>query len=105
MIEAGQVDGGASELQLFWHIIVPEMRPALSVVITTMLMNVLKIFDIIYVMTNGNYGTEVIANRMFKEMFQFANTGRASAIAVVLFVMIIPVMYFNIRQKLQGGEG
>lgn len=101
MIEAGQVDG-ASELQLFWHIIVPEMRPALSVVITTMLMNVLKIFDIIYVMTNGNYGTEVIANRMFKEMFQFANTGRASAIAVVLFVMIIPVMYFNIRQKLQG---
>ncbi len=101
MIEAGQVDG-ASELQLFWHIIVPELRPALSVVITTMLMNVLKIFDIIYVMTNGNYGTEVIANRMFKEMFQFANTGRASAIAVVLFVMIIPVMYFNIRQKLQG---
>lgn len=103
MIEAGQVDG-ASELQLFWHIIVPEMRPALSVVITTMLMNVLKIFDIIYVMTNGNYGTEVIANRMFKEMFQFANTGRASAIAVVLFLMIIPVMYFNIRQKLQGEE-
>jgi len=66
-------------------------------------MNVLKIFDIIYVMTNGNYGTEVIANRMFKEMFQFANTGRASAIAVVLFVMIIPVMYVNTRQKTTGG--
>jgi len=53
-------------------------------------------------MTNGNFGTEVIANRMFKEMFQFANTGRASAIAVVLFLMIVPIMYFNIRQKLRG---
>ncbi|MDI9440539.1 MAG: sugar ABC transporter permease [Firmicutes bacterium] len=101
LMEAGRVDG-ANELQLFWHVVLPELRPALTVVITTMLMNVLKIFDIIYVMTNGNYGTEVIANRMFKEMFQFANTGRASAIAVVLFVMIIPVMYVNTRQKLQG---
>lgn len=101
LLEAGQVDG-AKELQLFWHIVIPEMKPALAVVITTMLVNVLKIFDIIYVMTNGNFGTEVIANRMFKEMFQFGNTGRASAIAVVLFLMIIPIMYFNIRQKLKG---
>ena len=101
LIEASKVDG-ASELQVFWHIIIPEMRPTLTMVITTMLVNVLKIFDIIYVMTNGNFGTEVVANRMFKEMFQFANTGRASAIAVILFVMIIPIMYGNIRQKLKG---
>lgn len=101
LIEAGQVDG-ANEWQVFRHIIVPEMRPALSMVITTMLVNVLKIFDIIYVMTNGNYRTEVIANRMYKEMFQFSNPGRASAIAVVLFLIIIPIMYANIRQKLRG---
>lgn len=101
LLEAGQVDG-ASALQLFRHITIPEMRPALTVVVTTMLVNVLKIFDIIYVMTNGNYGTEVIANRMFKEMFQYANTGRASSIAVVLFLIIIPIMYANIRQKLKG---
>ena len=101
LMEAGQVDG-ANDWQVFRHIIIPEMRPALTMVTTTMLVNVLKIFDIIHVMTNGNYGTEVIANRMFKEMFQFANTGRASAIAVVLFVMIIPIMYANIRQKLKG---
>lgn len=101
LIDASKVDG-ANELQVFRHIIIPEMRPALTMVVTTMLVNVLKIFDIIYVMTNGNFGTEVIANRMFKEMFQFANTGRASAIAVVLFVMIIPIMYGNIRQKLKG---
>lgn len=101
LLEAGQMDG-ANELQLFWHVIIPEMKPALTVVVTTMLVNVLKIFDIIYVMTNGNFGTEVIANRMFKEMFQFANTGRASAIAVVLFLLIIPIMFFNIRDKLRG---
>ncbi len=101
LMEAGQVDG-ANDWQVFRHIIIPEMRPALTMVTTTMLVNVLKIFDIIYVMTNGNFGTEVIANRMFKEMFQFANTGRASAIAVVLFVIIIPIMYANIRQKLKG---
>ena len=101
LMEAGQVDG-ANDWQVFRHIIVPEMRPALTMVTTTMLVNVLKIFDIIYVMTNGNFGTEVIANRMFKEMFQYANTGRASAIAVVLFMMIIPIMYANVRQKLKG---
>ncbi|NLM39486.1 MAG: sugar ABC transporter permease [Firmicutes bacterium] len=101
LLEAGQVDG-ANDLQLFWHVIIPEMKPSLTVVVTTMLVNVLKIFDIIYVMTNGNYGTEVIANRMYKEMFQFANTGRASAIAVVLFLIIIPVMYANVREKLKG---
>jgi alpha-glucoside transport system permease protein len=102
LVEAAAVDG-ANELQVFRHITLPELRPALTMVITTMLVNVLKIFDIIYVMTNGNFGTEVIANRMFKEMFQFANTGRASAIAVVLFLMIIPIMYANIRQKLREG--
>ena len=80
-----------------WHM------TTITMVITTMLVNVLKIFDIIYVMTNGNFGTEVIANRMFKEMFQFSNTGRASAIAVVLFFMIIPIMYANVRQKLREG--
>jgi alpha-glucoside transport system permease protein len=101
LLEAGQVDG-ANDWQVFRHIIIPEMRPALTMVTTTMLVNVLKIFDIIYVMTNGNFGTEVIANRMFKEMFQYANTGRASAIAVVLFLMIIPIMFANIRQKLKG---
>lgn len=102
LVEAAAVDG-ANELQVFRHITIPELKPALTMVITTMLVNVLKIFDIIYVMTNGNFGTEVIANRMFKEMFQFSNTGRASAIAVVLFLMIIPIMYANIRQKLREG--
>jgi len=63
------------------------MKPTLAVVATTMTINVLKVFDIVYVMTNGNFDTEVIANRMYKEMFIFRNYGRASSIAV-LFAFI-----------------
>ncbi|GAH85200.1 unnamed protein product [marine sediment metagenome] len=59
---------------------------------------VLKVFDIIYVMTNGNFGTEVIANRMYKEMFQFGNFGRSSAIAVVLLVLVLPMMLLNMHR-------
>jgi len=97
LLEAARVDG-ASEWQVFWKIIIPTMKPTLAVVTTTMIINVLKVFDIVYVMTNGNYGTEVIANRMYKEMFHFRNFGRASAIAVVLLVAIVPVMMVNIRR-------
>jgi alpha-glucoside transport system permease protein len=74
------------------------LQSTIAVVITTMVINVLKIFDIVYVLTNGNLGTDVIANRMYKEMFNFRNFGRASAIAVVLFLAVIPVMIYNIRR-------
>jgi alpha-glucoside transport system permease protein len=70
----------------------------IAVVATTMIINALKAFDIVYVMTNGNFNTDVIANRMYKEMFNFNNFGRASAIAVVLLLAIIPVMLFNVRR-------
>lgn len=103
LIEAGRVDG-ANEWQVFRHIIIPSMMPTILAVTTTMVVNVLKIFDIVYVMTNGNYGTEVIANRMYKEMFQYRNYGRASAIAVVLFVLIIPAIVMNIR-RMRREEG
>jgi len=79
------------------------MKSTIAVVATTMVVNVLKIFDIVYVMTNGNFRTEVIANRMYKEMFQFRNYGRASAIAVVLFLLIIPVIFINIK-RMRGEE-
>ncbi len=97
LIEAARVDG-ASEWQIFWRVILPLMKPTLAVVTTTMIINVLKVFDIVYVMTNGDFGTEVIANRMYKEMFHFRNFGRASAIAVILLLAIIPVMLGNIRR-------
>lgn len=97
LLEAARVDG-ANEFQVFWHIILPVMKPTIAVVATTMVINVLKVFDIIYVMTNGAHGTEVVANRMYKEMFHFNNFGRASAIAVILLLAIIPVMIINIKR-------
>jgi alpha-glucoside transport system permease protein len=58
----------------------------------------LKAFDIVYVLTNGNFNTDVIANLMYKQMFNFTDFGRASAIATVLLAAIVPVMLFNIRR-------
>jgi alpha-glucoside transport system permease protein len=97
IIEAAHVDG-ANGWQAFWQITVPQIMPTITVVITTMVINVLKIFDIVYVMTGGNYGTETIANRMYIEMYTNFKTGRATAIAVILIVAIIPFMIFNIRR-------
>jgi alpha-glucoside transport system permease protein len=97
MLEAARVDG-ANEWRVFWSIIVPTIMPTIAVVITTMVINVLKIFDIVYVMTGGNYGTEVIANRMYIEMYNSQQAGRATAIAVILIAVIIPAMFYNIRR-------
>ncbi len=97
LIEAARVDG-ATEWQIFRWVTLPLMVPTIAVVTTTMVINVLKVFDVVYVMTNGDFGTEVLANRMYKEMFNFRNYGRASAIAVILLLAIIPVMLLNIRR-------
>jgi alpha-glucoside transport system permease protein len=102
LLEAARIDG-ANEFQVFFRITVPLLWPTITVVATTLIINVLKVFDIVYVMTNGNLGTEVIANRMYKEMFNYQNFGSASALAVVLLVAIIPVMVLNIKRF--GGQG
>jgi alpha-glucoside transport system permease protein len=97
LLEAARVDG-ATELQVFARIILPIMSPTIAVVATTIVITALKAFDIVYVMTAGNYGTDVIANRMYEEMFNNTNFGRASAIAVVLLLAIVPVMLININR-------
>lgn len=97
ILEAGRVDG-ATEWQVFLQIMLPQIMPTVTVVVTTMVINVLKIFDIVYVMTGGNYGTEVIANRMYIEMYTSFRTGRAAAIAIVLIAVIVPAMILNIRR-------
>jgi alpha-glucoside transport system permease protein len=95
--EAARVDG-ATEWQVFRKITFPLLRPTLAVVSTTMIITSLKTFDIVYTLTNGNYDTQVVANLMVKEMFTFGDFGRASAVAVVLLLAIVPIMAFNIRQ-------
>jgi len=97
VLEASRVDG-ANEWQIFRYVILPLISPTVAVVTTTMIIFALKAFDIVYVMTNGNFDTEVIANRMYKEMFNFRHFGRAAAIAVVLLLAIVPVMLMNIRR-------
>lgn len=97
LLEAARVDG-ANEWQVFRKVTFPLLGPTLAVVSTTMIITSLKTFDIVYTLTNGNYDTEVIANLMIKEMFTFGDFGRASAVAVVLLLAIVPIMAFNIRQ-------
>ncbi len=104
ILEAANVDG-ASAFQSFWNVTLPTIMPTIIVVTTTMIINVLKIFDIVYVMTGGNYGTDVIANRMYQEQYTAFNTGRAAAIAVVLIVVVLPAMYMNIRRFVAEERG
>lgn len=97
IVEAAHIDG-ASEFVMFWRITVPMISPTLGVVVTTMIINILKIFDVVYVMTGGNYHSSVVAVEFYNQLFNFGNYGQASALAMLLMVAIIPVMYFNIRQ-------
>lgn len=97
LLEAARIDG-AGEWQIFRHITFPLLASTVAVVGTTILISVLKIFDIVYVMTNGNFNTEVIANRMYKELFTYSNNGHAAVIATILLIFTIPIMLINIRR-------
>jgi alpha-glucoside transport system permease protein len=97
VLEAARVDG-ANEWHLFWQIKIPLLSSTIAVVATTTIISALKTFDIVYVMTNGNYNTDVVARLMYQELFNVRDYGRASAIAVVLLVAIVPIMIINIRR-------
>ncbi len=102
LLEAARIDG-ASEIQIFFRVLVPYIWSAILTVATTIFISILKVFDIVYVMTSGNFETEVIANRMFVEMFNFRNFGRASALAVILLLVVVPIMIVNIRNLRRQG--
>ena len=96
IIEAARLDG-ASERQIFVRVIVPMIRGSIITVSTTIAIVTLKIFDIVYVTTGGRFGDDVVANRMFHEIFQFFEDGRGAALATLLFIAVLPVMYINLR--------
>jgi len=95
-VEAGRMDG-ASEVRIFWQIIFPQVRPTLVAVFITVLILVLKVFDIIYVMTNGRDNSDVIANLFFRKLFVDQQAGQASAIVVVLLLLVVPILIFQVR--------
>lgn len=97
LLEASRIDG-ANEFQVFFRIILPTIMGTIVTVSTTIIIATLKIFDIVFVMTNGNYGTEVLASQQYKQMFKFGDFGRGSAVAIILLVAVIPVMIYNLRQ-------
>jgi len=95
--EAAMLDGAVG-WKLFRRVTVPMIRGTLVVVLTTIAIGVLKVFDIIQTMTNGNFGTQVVANEMYAQSFVQFNAGRGSALAVVLFVAVIPLIVYNVSQ-------
>ena len=96
LLEAARIDG-AGEIRIFFNIIIPSIQGTLVTITTTILIMVLKVFDIVFVMTSGQFDTQVIASRMYDEMFRFRNFGRGSALAVLLLVAVVPVIIGNIR--------
>ncbi|MFO7682141.1 MAG: sugar ABC transporter permease [Chloroflexota bacterium] len=95
--EAGRVDG-ANEVQIFFRIMIPYIRGTLITVWTTIVIFTLKIFDVVWVMTGGQFGTEVIATQFYRQSFVARNPGFGSAIAILLLIAVIPVMIYNLRQ-------
>ena len=97
LIEASRVDG-ATESDTFWAVIIPQIYPTIGVVITTLIVLVMKVFDIVNVLTNGNFDTQVLANEMYQRAFTEFNIGLGAAVAAVLFISVLPIMYINIRR-------
>ncbi len=99
-VEAAVLDG-ASPLQIFFKIKIPQIAGTIAVVWTTITILVLKVFDIVFAMTNGEWGTQVLANYMYRQSFIQLDFGRGSAIAIVIMILVIPIMWWNIRNAMK----
>jgi alpha-glucoside transport system permease protein len=97
LIEAAKIDG-ATTSQVFWRVTLPQIATTIGVVVTTLIVGVMKVFDIVKVTTNGQFGSQVLANQMFQEAFSFQDKGKGAALAILIFVAVLPVMIYNIRR-------
>lgn len=97
LLEASRIDG-ANEIQIFFRIMIPYIRGTIISVWTTVVIFTLKIFDVVWVMTGGQFGTHVIATQFYRQSFTNRNSGFGSAIAIVLLIAVIPVMIYNLKQ-------
>jgi alpha-glucoside transport system permease protein len=96
LLEAARVDG-AGELRVLWSIIIPLLMPTLTVITTTMVITALKVFDVVYTLTAGAYGTDVIANQLYTRITN-SQYGLAAAVGVVLLLAVTPILLLNIRR-------
>jgi alpha-glucoside transport system permease protein len=97
VLEAARVDG-ANEWQIFWRIIFPIMLPTIVVIATTLVINALKNFDLIFVLTGGRFGTDIVATLFYKQAFEVRDFGVGAALAVLLLAFVVPVMVLTIRR-------
>ncbi|TVR00872.1 MAG: sugar ABC transporter permease [Spirochaetaceae bacterium] len=97
LLEAARIDG-AGEFRVFFQVIIPFISGAILTVTTTIVILVLKVFDVVFVMTSGRFNTEVLANMMYNQMFIQGTYGRGAALAVIIFIAVTPVMIHNIRK-------
>jgi len=96
-LEAARIDG-ASEIQVFFRIMIPQILSTILVVMTTITILVLKVYDIVAAMTNGQFGTQILANQQYNEAFRAFNDGRGSMLATIIMVAVIPILIWNLRQ-------
>ncbi len=101
LLEAARVDG-ANEIQIFMRVMIPYIMGTIITVSTTVVIFTLKIFDVVFVMTGGQFNTQVIATQFYREYFINQNDGLGSAIAVILLIAVVPVMIYNLRQFSQN---
>ena len=103
IVEAARLDG-ASPFQMFFRVTLPSIRPAVIVVLVTQCIGTLKLFDIVRTMTGGQFETSVIANEMYNQAFRYGETGKGAALAVFLFVLVVPIVFYQVRTLRQRQE-
>ncbi len=103
MLEAARMDG-AGEIRIFFKIMLPVISSTVLAVTTTIIVFTLKIFDVVMIMTGGQYGTEVVATEFYRQLFMYQNAGYGSTLAIVLLIAVIPVIILNVRQLKKGGS-
>ena len=95
-LEAARIDG-ADERQVYFRVVLPQIKGTIITVFITVLIGVMKVFDIVFVMTNGNFNTNIVGNEFYLQFFNNNNQGAAAAIAVMLMLAVIPIMIYQVR--------
>jgi alpha-glucoside transport system permease protein len=103
IIEAARLDG-VNAWQMFWRVTLPSIRASVVVVFVTITIAVLKVFDIVRTMTGGQFDTSVVANELYSQAFRAGQAGRGSALTVFLFVLVLPIVFYQVRALRRNAE-